>query len=395
MNQLFYFLSHTRLWILPAGILWLILLGIQVDSGYLGYETVDAAYYRELAMDFISGRPMVLEGLLNALGNPFSPYPPGYPVLLGLFSQLGGENVDWPVHLILHAVLAFLLVVLWQENLSLIPLGAVLFMDSILSLAASGISEFSFIMVCILVVLCLTRLEFLKQPQWQFLLILGLCTAVFLRYAGVFLFPFLLYKFFMLSMKSREKAHSLLLPLLSFLLASVFLFGTQYAESGMLTGGDRYPNSDSSGYLFLNLMQGLIDQMLIFRDFSGSSLISFLAGLFFLLVYIFTIYKKVSLEEGDLPIRKDAVHPGFGMQFSINLIIAGTFYFAFIIPVRWYFYFAEGFDNRLLAPGAALIWLGILVRNETILYRIPFFLRIAFLIISAGFFVPWRALMSA
>jgi hypothetical protein len=393
MNPLWSFLSHTRLWILPAGILWLFLLGMNLELGFLQYETNDARYYKELAKDFTSGLPMTLDGLLNAKGNSFSPYPPGYPVLLGLTAQIGGGSFDWPVHVVLHAFLALMLIVIWQTRMSLLPLAVLLFTDSVLMLAAAGISEFSFIIFCILAVFSLTRLQFSSQAGWQLILIASLTGAFLIRYAGIFLFPLVLFRWFTLSSENRDKASVLLFPVFLFLLAAGILFGAQWMDTGMITGGDRYPNFDAASVLVSSLFTELLNQACIFRDFSGSSSLSFSLGLVLNAIFLWLIFRSRTFNPSvSFTSGQDENHELFRKVLSQNLLVAGCIYLLFIIVLRWFFYFAEYYDNRLLAPGATLVWLSILVRKEDEIISLSFFYKLVFLFVASVFFIPWRYL---
>jgi hypothetical protein len=394
MNPLWSFLSHTRLWIFPAGVLWLFLLGMNLELGFLRFETIDALYYRELALDFLSGLPMTLDGLLNAKGNSFSPYPPGYPVLLGITAQIGGGNFDWPVHILLHAFLALLLIVIWQTRLSLLPLAVLFFTDSVLMLAAAGISEFSFIIFSILAVFSLTRLQFSSQAGWQIFLIGSSIGALLIRYAGIFLFPLILYRWFVLVSENKEKASVLLLPIFLFLLAAGILFGTQWMDTGMFTGGDRYPNTDVASVLVSSLFTGILNQAFIFRDLSGSSWISFSLGAVLNAIFLWLIFRSRKFNPVvSFPHGQDENHELFRKVLSQNLLAAGCIYLLFIIAMRWYFYFAEYYDNRLIAPGACLIWLGFLVRKEDEILTLSFSYKLIFLLVASIFFIPWRVLL--
>jgi hypothetical protein len=95
---------------------------------------------------------------------------------------------------------------------------------------------------------------------------------------------------------------------------------------------------------------GLFNQLLIFKDWSGSSRPSFTIGvistIIFLIWLLFSKKKLISSQQN------------FNALVSNNLILIGACYLAFIIPVRWYFYFAEGFDLRLLGPGTILLFAG-------------------------------------
>ena len=394
MNPFRTFIFHTRLWILPAGILWLFLLGINLEIGFLRFETVDAIYYRELAMDFMAGIPMTIDGLLNARDNPFSPYPPGYPVLLGLTAQIGGGSMNWPVHIVLHALLAILLIVIWQGRLSLLPLAVLFFTDSVTALAAVGISEFSFIIFSILAVFSLTRLQFHSQPGWQITLFLSLSAALLTRYAGIFLLPLVLYRWFFMLKENREKASVFLFPVIVFVFLAVMLFGIQWMDTGLLTGGDRYPNSDSASVLLVSLLTALFNQACIFRDFSGSSWISFFSGAGMNILFVWLIFRSYKFESlAYVPVYQDESHELFRKTLSHNLLVAGIIYLAFITGLRWHYYFAEYYDNRLLAPGTCLIWLGLLVRREKEISALPFFVKMGFLLTATIFLIPWKFLI--
>lgn len=393
MNRLLSYWFFTRLWILPVGMIWLLLLAIQFDSGHLRFETIDAAYYRELADDFILGKPMVLEGLRNARGNAFSPYPAGYPVLLGICRFLSG-GADWPVHLVLHALLALALVLIWQEHVSLLPLALVLFTDSALLLAGTAISEFSFFIFTVLAVFGLSRLEISYHPKWQLLLVLALLASIWTRYAGVFLLPFLVLRWNSALHENKQKARALLMPLLYFVFFMVFLFGSQLADSGLLSGGDRYPNKDSALFLLISLLTGLLNQLLIFRDLTGSSLLSFFAGAIAAGFFFYLIRRAPFQVEGPGPAMHEEKHSQFIYRLGNNLKIAGAFYFGLMVPLRWYFYFAEAYDNRLLAAGFLLFLLGFAVEKEEVLFRQPFWLKMAFLLCASIFFLPLKELIN-
>jgi len=379
----------TKLWLLPIGIFWILMLALHLELGDARFETVDAAYYKELAGDFLAGRPMVLDGLLNGKGNAFSPYPPGYPVLLGFFSYLGG-GLDWPVHILAHGLLLLLLALIWQKHVSLLPLGFMIFMDSPLNLAALGISEFSFLIISILVVFSLSRLELDFRSGWQFMLILCLALAILLRYAAVFFIPLLIFRWWHLKHNGMGRASRLILPFFYFLGMIALIFTLQVVDSGLPTGGDRYPNSDGFITLSNSLFRGIVDQLLFFRDYSGAAPLAVFVGLIASSGFAFVAWKNpfdigFSAYQPD-----DEIHSDFVKVLSANLFTAGVFYLAFIIPLRFYYYFAEGFDTRLLGPGFCLLWLGLAVGLEEKLARQPLLIKLGYLVFAAVFFLPMK-----
>lgn len=387
MHPFLIFLSQTRLWLIPLGIVWLMLMAVQNEQGYSRFQTVDAAYYKELSLDFVDGRPMVIDDLTNSHGNGFSPYPPGYPVLLGI-SSVVTSNGTWLNHVFLHAVLLILLVLIWQNSVSLLPLGFVVFSDSALSLASMGISEFSFLISCVLVVFCLSKVEQRGEWIWQIGLILSLCSCISIRYAGLFFLPFLVFRMFQRPGISLQKIRTLLWPIFYFMVFSIFLFGAQWMDSGQLTGGDRYPNTDSSGRLLIDWLIEMINQFAFLRNLSGSSLLIFSAGVLCTLLMLWMTVKLPVKNAFSVYQPKDELHNPFLELLSSNLIHSGIFYLLGMSALRWFFYFAETFDTRLLGPGGCLIWLGWAVSMESRITRLPLGLKLLFVVLAALFFLP-------
>ena len=396
MNPFLDFVTRTRLWIIPLGIMWLVLMAAQNELGFARFRTVDAGFYQELAQDFLSGKPMVLDGLNNQQGNAFSPYPPGYPVLLGISSFVSGSG-HWLNHVFLHAILLLILVLVWQNHASLLPLGLVVFSDSALNLSSLGISEFPFLIFSILSVFCLSRLEQRSDWLWQIGLTLCLCLSFWIRYAGVFFLPVLLLRYLEIRDISMHKARQLAWVMIYFVLFICILCGSQWLETGLITGGDRYANSDNSLKLIFDLSVELINQVSLFRDFRNSSWISFLAGFVFLILLIFLIVKVPLQSDGSGFQAKDEFHAPFMKLLSRNLFLAGIVYVLFMVVIRWYFYFAESFDLRLLGPGACLIWLGWAVKMDANIGRQPLIFKLGFLLLVLVFYLPsafWPALMN-
>jgi hypothetical protein len=232
--------------------------------------------------------------------------------------------------------------------------------------------------------------EISHRPGWQLLLVLSLAACIFLRYAAVYFIPLLMVKWYFLSQNESEKASSLHLPIGFFILISFALFGIQFADTGLPTGGDRYANSDSSLDLAAGLILGLADQALIFRDISGSNPKAVFFGALLMFFLCNSLRKRPPENHLNPSLTDESEKTVFRNAFSRNLLFAGLFYFLFIIPVRWHYYFAEGFDNRLLAPGACLLWLGFLVSRELEILRLPFWQKMLFFISSTVFFMPRR-----
>ena len=391
MHPLLHFLTQTRLWLIPLAILWLALMALQNEQGYSRFQTVDAMYYRELSFDILQGRPAVIDDLTNGQGNQFSPFPPGYPVMLAFTNLLSGSDT-WLNFIFLHGILLILLILVWQNSASLLPLGFVLFSDTALSLASMGISEFAFIISCIFVVFSLSKLEQRGQLVWQISLCISLCFCLWIRYAGLFFLPFLLFHLWFFSDSGRQKFRLVIWPILFFCLFSLFLLGSQWMDSGQLTGGDRYPNSDSGLVLLKDLAIEILNQLCFFQNLSGSSLLSFSAGFLGAMLIIWLIVKMPLKNENALFLGPDELHGPFIRKLALNLFLAGLFYTLIMIAGRWHFYFAETYDTRLLGPGGCLIWLGWAVSAEANLLRQPLSLRLLFLALATLFFLPVESL---
>jgi hypothetical protein len=146
--------------------------------------------------------------------------------------------------------------------------------------------------------------------------------------------------------------------------------------------------------LVSSLFTGLLNQACIFRDLSGSSWISFSLGVVLNALFLWLIFRSRSFNPiVSFASGQDDDHVLFRKVLSQNLLVAGCIYLLFIVGLRWYFYFAEYYDNRLLAPGASLIWLSFLVRKEDQILTLSFSYKLIFLLVAAVFFIPWRVLL--
>ena len=349
-----YFLSVFGILILT--ILWMAVTGVKHHFDSPHYQTVDGNYYTELSHDVLEGRQLTISGIQNKAGKSFSPYPPGYPVLLAATERLQPDPIV-PQHIWLHGMLFLILGLIWVRFLPVRPLILFLFTDTVFELGTYNWSEFSFIISLILVSLLLTKTKTDKTLTQYFLLIVALIASSLIRYAAVFQILVLLVLMVVHFRKDRTHSLRLFMVLLGY---GFFLFvfsAWEWWMAGQVTGGDRYPNTDPDSELFRSLVIETGNQLLIFKDFSGSSPFSFWAGIVSMLAVAFLIYRsdhKTALEEQ--PESGDAI-PSFVKNASFHLLLMGLGYLIFMIPTRWYFYFAESYDLRLLGPGFSLIWL--------------------------------------
>jgi hypothetical protein len=366
--------------------LWLALLWLKVCLEPVHYQTVDGENYLQLANKIIAGKPLVIDGLKNQNGRVFSPFPPGYPALLCLGIQTGAFL---PPQLVVHGFLFLIISILWwYKRLPLLPLACWFFTDTALELACYPWSEWSFTAVTILLLMVWHRWESAQQPAMM-LVCLGLWLFLFsIRYAGVFFFLFLAIR-----VLTRPPAISIWItfffPGLIFGLMTAIWFWVELQVFGQITGGDRYANQDSAAGLWHSLWTASLDQLLWFKDASGSSRISFFCGITAQAVMVFwflVISKRKPTGESnrvyDAP------------SFSLLLMQAGLAYLLFMVPVRWYFYFAEWYDFRLLGPGFLMLLLGIFLLADRIFRpAVRWLLFIVFLMAAAFFTLPKASLI--
>lgn len=321
------------------------------------YQTVDGEYYQHLADKVMQGRPFVVDGLVNRQQRSFSPYPPGYPVLLAMgkwISRLSYARVAIWINVFLVGLVALL----WRHFAPLWGLAVALCTDSVLELSCYTWSEFPFIICLIFIGLISSRIRFHPVYKWLFLALLS--ASFLLRFASVFLFFYIgiLGLFFNVKVGNEENQDPenqinnyriwrwLFLSYLSF---ALLYFGLETVFFGQPTGGDRYPNSESNYELLNALGIELLNQAAFFKDFAGSSMPSFTLGVLFQVFLILWVLLGGKRKQKPVEISSPGMY----------LIVVGLCYWAFIIPIRWYFYFAEPFDFRLMTPGGVLIFLGI------------------------------------
>jgi ammonia channel protein AmtB len=171
--------------------------------------------------------------------------------------------------------------------------------------------------------------------------------------------------------------------------------GWEWWMAGQVTGGDRYPNTDSANELFLSLATETGNQLMIFKDFAGSSSFSFRAGLVALVILLYLLYrhfqKQPSLEQTEPGLRSSTLIS----SVAFHLLLMGLGYLVFMIPTRWYFYFAESFDLRLLGPGFGLIWLSFFTFLSSKTKKTPRLALWLFVCFSLFFALPKQPMFDA
>mgnify|MGYP001206235801 CR=1 FL=1 len=343
-------------WILGFGFLWLSVTGIKHHFDSRHYQTVDGRYYAELSHDLLEGREMKITGILNKQGKSFSPYPPGYPALLAAVDLVHPDLIV-PHHIWLHAVLFLLLGLIWVRFLPSWPLILVFFTDTLLEVGTYNWSEFSFIICLITVALLLAKSKKDGTLFIWFLLLIALILSSMIRYAA--LCQMLVLSVLVTASFRTDRLRSLRLfrVMLGYGLFLVSFSVWEWWISGQVTGGDRYPNPDGIQELMRDLFTEFGNQLLIFKDYTGSSVFSFRAGLAAMAILSFFLFRHFKKQPAENTTDTLETAPSFEREVSVHLLLMGICYLLFMIPTRLYFYFAETFDLRLLGPGFSLLWL--------------------------------------
>lgn len=343
-------------WILGLSFLWLAVTGVKHHFDSRHYQTVDGGYYTELSQDLLEGKEMKIHGILNKQGKSFSPYPPGYPALLATVDLIQPDPIV-PNHIWLHAVLLWLLGLIWVRFLPAWPLILVFFTDTLLETGTYNWSEFSFIICLMSVSLLLARTKKDGTLFIWFLLLFVLILSSMIRYAAVFQMLVLVALVAASFRTDRPRSVRLFRVMMGFGMYLICFSVWEWWIAGQVTGGDRYPNQDGIHDLMQALFTETGNQLLIFKDYTGSSVFSFRAGLVAMAIISFFMFRYFKKQATQNTIDSVETALSFEKVVSVHLLLMGICYLLFMIPTRLYFYFAETFDLRLLGPGFSLLWL--------------------------------------
>ncbi len=357
---------------------WLSLLSLKIHFEPFHYQTVDGDYYIQLSKKIEAGKPYYLDGLKNAKGQFFSPYPPGFPFLLFLASL---PDLPIPNQLLVHGFFFLMLsLVWWWTRLPLAPLFLIFFTDTSLELATYPWSEWSFFSVSVLLIFLWEKWEKKQGFKWLFFLLLTGLLLFSIRYAAIFFLFFLGLNFFF-PPKEKSRWQLVFLPGILFFLLIIIWFSVEWMVFGQVTGGDRYANQNSRGDLFNSLWLEFQNQIFWFKDLEGSSKASFFSGLAAQLVFVGLVWMFNQRNK-----KEEAFKYDLARRISSLFILSGICYLLFIIPLRWYFYFAEFFDLRLLGPGFLLLFLGLFTRLWVLIKPKKVFWIMTFFLLMAAFF---------
>lgn len=344
--------------LLFAGICLTLYLRIVVEA--TTYTSPDSHFYIRVANNLKNG-----EGLKVPVSYPFDKstpeaylaiWPAGYPLLIASvsFLTLTSSLVASKVVNIIFLALIFLLLFSWVKEYAWFP--ALYFcsfgMLEVFSYTwTEGPFLFFVLYLCFLISGSLNE----KAGSYFFLKLAGCLIMLFLlRYAGIVYFffagGFLLYFFYV------RKFQLSVQYFLALLFSSIFVIGyflINYSKTGYLTGGDRFIDKTAYFIFLTQLLQGLLNEIFIIRNyyFSGYSDYLFLILLLIQLVLMYYLFKNRKLLKGSF----------FFQSHLFQVVIkAGLFYLPCIILLSFLLYF-DRFNYRLLAPFSMPFFLGLLL----------------------------------
>jgi hypothetical protein len=244
-----------------------ILLGLGVLTSVWTYDpsfiSNDGAQYLSMAENLLAGlgfsTSIVFYDPQYALSTtpvPQTVFPPGYPLLIALVSLLG-PNAELAMYLVSLASYAFSAVVTYEllthaghrYSMRLIFGSAWLGFGFVWVYVFNGLSEFSFTLLTLLSLLCISRSEMSPEKRQRWIVLAGTFAAFgFLtRYAGLFFIAslggFFLFRF--LRERTKPVFYDLMLVAIVPVLAVAATFLRNYLVVGSIHGVPSYPNDKS------------------------------------------------------------------------------------------------------------------------------------------------------
>ena len=341
-------------------------ISVILKSYFQGYISPDSAEYLALAQNLHNGNGYFLfsgyylsTNNTGQEGNFFAVFPAGYPTLIYIVSKLTSLSVYWASKLL--SILIAMGIFLFFRNL----FDKDAYIYSLIFLFASYLEIFSYtwsetIFIFSLVWFSFSLHKVINSPvnSWPIFVNLTIASiALFLsRYIGAFsvgvIGALALYNLFI--MKDYKRAFILLIAsLASFILISIYLYNN-YLETGSLTGIIRFASPETNFYLLLKLVKAIFAESVIpIHSIKSDTVLVFV--LYFIMQFglLFIVWFKYKNF-----IKKNLVFikPN---RLTLLFSIIGLTYLFFIILMRWFFYF-DGFDFRLIAPGTFLLFIALL-----------------------------------
>lgn len=344
--------------LLFAGICLTLYLRIVVEA--TTYTSPDSHFYIRVADNLKNG-----EGLKMPVKYPFdrstsevylSIWPAGYPIMIASVSFLTNTSslVASKVVNIIFLGLIFLLLFFWVKEYAWFP---ALYFCSFGMLEVFSYTWTDGPFLFFVLYLCFLISRSLKDRAGTYFFIkLGGCLIMLflLRYAGIVYFfftgGFLLYFLYVRNFQLSVQYF------LALLLSTLFVTGyflINYSQTGYFIGGDRFIDETEYFIFMIQLLQGVLNEFFIIRNyyFSGYTDYLFLVLLLIQLVLMYYLFKN----------RELLKMPVFSQNHLFQVVIStGLFYLPCIFLLSFLLYFDQ-FNYRLLAPFSMPFFLGLLL----------------------------------
>lgn len=364
-------------------------LRISVEA--TAYTTPDSHFYMRVADNVQEGK-----GLLVPVDYPFDEdteehflamWPAAYPLMIAGLSELTGssELVASKIVNLIFLGLIFILLYRWVGEYAWFP---TLYFASfgMMEVFSYTWTEGPFLFFVLYLCYVLSRGLNGKYDSLFFLKLSFALIGLFsLRYAGIIYFffttTFLLY---MLAKREVKPSVHIFTALVLSSLFVIFYLIMNYQQTGYYSGGERFYDETDPGLFFMQMVQGVLNEFFIARNyyFTGYTdyLFLLLLCLQLLLFYIFFRERKCFQI-----LFKSVSGP------SLILCGAGLFYLP-VLTLLSYFLWFDRFNYRILAPFSAPVLVGLLIALTYPENRL-FFLKtykwvVAFMILSLVINLP-------
>jgi hypothetical protein len=325
-----------------------------------GYVTGDSANYLWLSGRILDGHGFFLptDGREGAVERWFATWPVGYSSLisgvswtLGVPTLLASKILN--IFLLSLAVLA-LYIVLGQNGL----------IASLVLLTAGTLRNYTMTwseapFLTSIIILCLFLGKILNDDQRvsnkSLIILFFLLILPFLfRYVGLFvLMPTFLIAAYLLFLKRKRESYLIMTVIFfAFIFCLIYLINNLQL-TGHFTGIERVQATEGNYKLFLSLISATFQEfILILPHWEPSNLTQ---TVIVLIWAIFVLFCGILIIKN---IRQNIV--GKFVSYAYIFMVFGLFYLSSIIFLRWTTSF-EIFGSRLLSPGFALFFIGLIV----------------------------------
>lgn len=334
-------------------------ISLRVCVEETSYLSPDSHFYLRIAQNLVDGK-----GLISPRVYPFDSvteekalclWPAGYPVLIAGVGYLSGNVfiASKAVNILFIGFCLALFYYFYRERGLL--LGLIFCFYGVLEVYSYSWSEGVFLFA--LLVLWQLLLYHFKNNN-SISIILGISfmlSFLFLvRYAGVIYLPFVfLIGCYYGRNNSFKKMWGLWSSLVLPILVVLSYFYYNYLNSGSMTGSDRvFPYMESLNEFSLGLIQGLVNELTVARNYYFSGYTDYLYIVLLLIQVMVT--GRVFFQ-----FKKEKLKWEWSLDSKI-LLVMSVFYLVSIVVLRKLSPF-DHFNYRILAPCSFLFWIAVLL----------------------------------